>query len=226
MRIKLVFAAFLLPALFSAQELFPVDEDVVIREQEELTPAVVIGRTTKEKYLLRPGAKLLGGQGVISTSLQEGRPNGQELGSVVRVRKPFLVQDILLHVHSNHIPGCVGSVNFYRIEGKRESFVDVLQKPIHFDIAVSDDPQPLDIRPDEPLLLEPGKYFIAFQVVGCDEKALQAFLAKPEADRPFWEMSMDFILHFKSSYRRNVALGEMEPLPVNIGLAVKGVEYL
>lgn len=41
------------------------------------------------------------------------------------------------------------------------------------------------------LLLEPGKYFVAFQIVGYDEHAL----------------------------------GEMKPLPVNIGIVVKGLEY-
>lgn len=163
--------------------------------------------------------------GVISFSLQNGRSEGRELGSVAQVRRPFLLQDILLSVHSNHIPGCVASINIYRIEGKKESFVNVLRKPIYFPVAVSDEPQPLDIQPEESLLLEPGKYFVAFQIVGYDEQALEDFLAKPEAERAFWEMSMDFIIHFKSSYVREVALGEMKPLPVNIGIAVKGLEY-
>ena len=122
------------------------------------------------------------------------------------------MKDILLTVRSNQIPGCVASINIYRIEGKKESFVNVLHKPIYFDVAVSDDPQDFDIHPEETLLLEPGKYFIAFQIVGCNNEALQ-------------EMSMDFNIYLKSSYVREVALGEMEQLPVNIGVAVKGLEY-
>ena len=201
------------------------DDVIIVLHEQELPPAVLIGGDTKEKYLLRPGTKVLGNKGIISFSLQNGRSEGRELGSVAQVRKPFLVQDILLSVHSNHIPGCVASVNIYRIEGKNESFVNVLRKPIYFEVAVSDDPQPFDIQPEETLLLEPGKYFIAFQIVGYDEQALAAFLDKPEEDRKFWEMSMDFIIHFKSSYVREVALGEMKSLPVNIGIAVKGLEY-
>ena len=46
--------------------------------------------------------------------------------------------------------------------------------------------------PEETLLLEPGRYFIAY---------------------------------FKSSYLREAALGRMEHFPVNIGVAVKGLEY-
>lgn len=203
----------------------PADDVVIVLHEQELSPAVFIGGDTKEKYLLRPGTKIVGNMGVISFSLRNGHSEGRELGSVAQVRRPFLVQDILLSVHSNHIPGCVASINIYRIEGKKESFVNVLRKPIYFPVAVTDEPQPLDIQPEESLLLEPGKYFIAFQIVGYDEQALEAFLAKPEADRAFWEMSMDFIIHFKSSYVREVALGEMKAFPVNIGVAVKGLEY-
>ncbi|MBQ9889528.1 MAG: hypothetical protein IJM41_09840, partial [Bacteroidales bacterium] len=100
-----------------------------------------------------------------------------------------------------------------------------LHKPIYFDVAVSNDPQDFDIQPEETLLLEPGRYFIAFQIVGCDNEALQAFHAKKQEERKFWEMSMDFNIYLKSSYVREVALGKMEHLPVNIGVAVKGLEY-
>jgi hypothetical protein len=201
------------------------DDVVVVLREQELPPAISIGGNTKERYLLRPGLNVLGGKGVISTSLQEGRPTGRELGSVAQAKKPFLVKDILLTIHSNHIPGCVAAVNIYRIGEGEESFVNVLHKPIYFDVAVSDDPQAYDIQPEETILLEPGRYFIAFQLVGYDEGAMQAFLAKPEEDRQFWEMSMDFDIYLKNSYLREVALGEMEHLPVNIGVAVKGLEY-
>ena len=202
------------------------EEDVVIvLHEQELPPAVFIGGDTKEKYLLRPGLNVLKNMGVVSTALRSEHPSGRELGSVAQAKKPFLVKDILLTVHSNHIPGCVASINVYRIEGKRESFVNVLHRPIYFDVPVSDKPQGFNISPEETLLLEPGRYFIAFQIVGCDSEALQTFLAKPDEKRKSWEMTMDFPIFLKSSYVREVALGEMEHVPVNIGVAVKGLEY-
>ena len=203
----------------------PSDDVVVVLKEQELPPAVSIGGDTKEKYLLRPGTKVLGNLAVISTTLRNGHPEGRELGSVAQAKKPFLVKDVLLSVRSNHIPGCVASINIYRSEGKNESFVNVLHKPIYFEIAVSDDTQDFDIQPEETLLLEPGRYFIAFQIVGCDEQAWRDFLARPEENRKFWEMSLDFIAYFKSSYLREAALGKMEHFPVNIGVAVKGLEY-
>ena len=203
----------------------PVDDAVIVLHEQELPPAVFIGGNTKEKYLLRPGTNILKNMGVISTALRSEHPSGRELGSIAHAKKPFLVKDILLTVRNNHIPGCVASINVYRIEGKRESFVNVLHRPIYFDVPVSDGPQDFDISPEETLLLEPGRYFIAFQIVGCDDAALQAFLAKPDEERKLWEMTMDFPIFLKSSYFREVALGEMEHVPVNIGVAVKGLEY-
>ena len=203
----------------------PSDDLVVVLREQELPPAVSIGGNTKQKYLLRPGKKVLGNAAIISTSLRNGHSEGRELGSVAQARKPFLVTDILLSVRSNQIPDCIASINIYRVEGKNESYVNVLHKPMYFDIAVSDHPQDFDIRPEETLLLEPGKYFIAFQIVGCNGQALQDFLAKPEEDRKFWEMTMDFIAYFKSSYLRETALGEMKHYPVNIGISVKGMYY-
>ena len=203
----------------------PADDVVIVLHEQELPPAVFIGGDTKEKFLLKPGTNVLKNKGVISTALRSEHLSGRELGSVAQAKKPFLVRNILLTVRSNHIPGCVASINIYRIEGKKVSFVNVLHKPIYFDVPISDTPQDFDIQPEETLLLEPGKYFIAFQSVGCDNEALLAFLAKPQEERKYWEMTMDFNIHLKSSYLRETALGEMKPLPVNIGVAVKGLEY-
>ena len=203
----------------------PAEDVVIVLQEQELPPAVFIGGNTKEKYLLKPGAKVLGNMGIISLALRSEHPSGRELGSVALAKKPFLVKDVFLSIRSNHIPGCVASVNIYRIEGKEESFVNVLHKPLYFDVAVSNEPQHFHLEPEESLLLEPGKYFISFQVVDCDIQALQAFLAKPQEEQQYWEMTMDFDIHLKKSYLREAALGEMKHSPVNIGVAVKGLEY-
>ena len=202
----------------------PVDDLVIVLHEQELPPAVFIGGDGKEKYLLRPGKNLLGKMGAICLSLEDGDFTGKEVGSVAQTKKPFLVQDISLSIQRNRIPGCIASVNIYRIEGKEESFVNVLHKPIYFDVAVADAPRKYDLHPEETLLLEPGRYFIAFQIVGCDEKAMQAFLAKPAEER-LQEMYMTFFIYLKSSYIREAALGGMKHYPVNIGIAVKGLEF-
>ena len=203
----------------------PADDVVIVLQEQELPPAVFIDGKTKEKYLLKPGTKVLKNVGIISLALRNEHPTGREIGSVAQTKKPFLVKDIFLSVHSNHIPSCVASVNIYRVEGKNKSFVNVLHKPIYFDVAVSNEPQHFHLEPEETLLLEPGKYFISFQIVDCDQEALQDFLARPQEEQHSWEMTMDFGIYLKSSFVREAALGEMIYSPVNIGVAVKGLEY-
>ena len=202
-----------------------VDDLVIVLRENELPPAVFIGGNTKEKYLLRPGTNLLGKNALGGLSLSNWSSTGKEVGSIARAKKPFLVQDIMFTVYSCNIPGCVASINIYRIEGKKESFVNVLHKPIYFDVPASDNAQKFNIHPAETLLLEPGQYFIAFQIVGCDEEVMKTYLAKPQEERKFNDLCMYFSLYFKSSYVRQAALGEMEHVPVNIGVAVKGLEY-
>lgn len=190
------------------------DNVVIVLQEQELPPAVFIGGNTREKYLLKPGAKVLANMGIICMALLSEHPTGREIGSVAQARKPFLVKDIFLSIRSNHIPGCVASVNIYRIEGKNESFVNVIHKPLYFNVDVFNEPRHFHLEPEETLLLEPGKYFISFQIVDCDKESPQAFPA-----------TMDFDIHLKSSYLREAALGQMTPTPVNIGVAVKGLEY-
>ena len=201
------------------------DDVVIVLHEQELAPAVFIGGNTKEKYLLRPGTKVFGNGGMLVFEPKTGSTKGVEIGSVAKTKKPFLVQDIRFGIFENSIPDCVVSVNIYRIEGKEEDFINVLQKPIYVNVPESEKPQEFHVQPEEPVLLEPGKYFISFQIVDCDEKALEAWLQTPESERDWSRMRLSTLLYFKSSYVRKAALGQMEHYPVNIGMVVKGLEY-
>ena len=203
----------------------PADDVVITLHENELPPAVFIGGDTKEKYLLRPGTKIFGNGGLIVFEPKTGSTKGVEIGSVATAKKPFLVQDIQFGIWQNSIPDCVVSVNIYRIEGENDEFVNVLQKPIYVDIAESEKPQVFHIRPEETILLEPGRYYISFQIVDCNEKALEEYRQVPESERDWSQMRLSTILYFKSSYTRKAALGKMEHYPVNIGMVVKGLEY-
>ena len=203
----------------------PADDVVVVLHENELPPAVFIGGDTREKYLLRPGSRIFGNGGVLVFEPRTGSTKGVEIGSVAQTKKPFLVQDIQFGIWQNTIPDCVVSVNINRIEGKDEEFINVLQKPIYVNVAESEQPQEFHIQPEETILLEPGKYFISFQIVDCNEKALEEYLQIPESERDWSQMHLTTILYFKSSYTRKAALGKMEHYPVNIGMVVKGLEY-
>ena len=201
----------------------PDDDVVIVLHQNELPPAVAIGGDTREKFLVRPGTGVLGG--VIDFYQPASGIIGGELGSIAKAKKPFLVQDIMFTIQDNYIPGCVASINIYSIEGNPETFVNVLHRPIYVDIAMSDTPQSFDIKPDELILLEPGKYFIGFQIISADEEAIRQHQAKPESERDLCFLHMYAPLYMKSSYHRVSVLGALKPISVNIGMAVKGLEY-
>ncbi len=203
----------------------PADDVVIVMEENELPPAVFIGGDTKEKYLVRPGVKISERIGGADFYRPGGGGKGSELGCIAKVRKPFLIQDIQFTILNNHIPGCVASINVYRIEEDTETFVNVLHKPMYCHIVESDTPRDYDIQPEETLLLEPGKYFIALQIVATDEEAVQRILATPETERNPRALHMATALYFKSSYERYSAMGKMTRIPVNIGMMVTGLEY-
>lgn len=205
----------------------PVDDLIIVLHENELPPAVSIGGNTRERYLVQPGKNVFGNKSSLAFDLSNGG-KGSEMGSIARARRPFLIQDIRLTIQANYAPGCVAAINVYRIEGETETFVNVLHNPIYFDIAVSDSPRNYDIQPDEPILLEPGKYFVAFQIVAVDENAVRRYQEMPESERKrdFTAMQLYTPIHFKGSYVRHAALGKMEHYPVNIGVAVKGLEFL
>ena len=203
----------------------PADDVVIVMEENELPPAVFIGGDTKEKYLVRPGVKISERIGGADFYRPGGGGKGSELGCIAKVRKPFLIQDIQFTILNNYIPGCVASINVYRIEEDTETFVNVLHKPMYCHIVESETPRDYDIQPEETLLLEPGKYFIALQIVATDEEAVQRILATPEAERHPRALHMATALYFKSSYERYSAMGKMIRIPVNIGMMVTGLEY-
>ena len=209
--------------------LYPVSgpgEDVlIVMKDAELPPAVFIGGQPKEKYLVRAGAKLSDSMAVGDFYRPEGGPKGIEIGSIANVRKPFVVKDIFFSIKANYIPGCVASINIYRIEGEPESFVNVLHRPVYFKIAQADTPRYYDVKPDDVILLDPGKYFIAFAIVDCDAGDLREYQSTPASERDPLAMHLFTSIYLKSSYQRDIALGELRRLPVNIGVTVKGLEY-
>ena len=201
-------------------------EDVVIvLHEQELPPAVFIGGDTKEKYLVKPGVKISERIGGADFYRPGGGGKGSELGCIAKVRKPFLIQDIQFTILNNYIPGCVASINVYRIEEDTEDFVNVLHKPMYCHIVESETPRDYDIQPEETILLEPGKYFVALQIVATDDAAVQKILETPESERNPRALHMATALYFKSSYERYSAMGKMMKIPVNIGVSVKGLEY-
>lgn len=181
----------------------PADDVLIVLREQELPPAVSIGGKTKEKYLVNPGMKVNEKIGGADFYRPGGGGKGAELGCIARTKKPFLIRDIQFTILDNHIPGCVASINVYRIEGEPETFVNVLHKPIYVNIIESDTRQSYSIQPEETILLEPGRYFIALQIVATDDEAVRKILDTPESERHPKALHMSTALYFKSSYEQD-----------------------
>ena len=203
----------------------PADDVVVVLREQELTPAVFTGGNAREKYLLRPGMALGEKLAAIDFYRPDSGSKGMEFGSIADTRKPFLIRNIRFSITANYIPGCVASINIYRIEGEPETFTNILHKPVYVSIPMSDDVQDFDVKPEESILLEPGRYFIAYQIVATDEEAVRKYQETPETERNTMDMHMLTRVYLKSSYKRDSAMAELKHLPVNIGISVKGLEY-
>lgn len=202
----------------------PEENLLIVLKDSELPPAVAIGGNPKKKYLLHPGIKLKESLAGMGFDMRAGG-RGSELGSVATTQKPFLVQNIQFTILENYVPGCVAAINIYRIEGEPETFTNILHKPIYFRIPESAKSQNFDIQPGETILLEPGRYFIAFQIVDCDDEAIRRMKEAPGAKRDPKALHLYTAMYLKNSYQRFSPLSGLQPLSINIGVAVKGLEY-
>lgn len=71
--------------------------------------------------------------------------------------------------------------------------------------------QKINVTVDEKIPLEAGRYFVSVMLVDYARHANAGHILFP--------------LYLKSSYIRNGVMDELESIPVNMGLTVKGVEY-
>ena len=193
---------------------FSKDLTVVLSDQE-LAPAVAHSGRVREKYLLKRGVTFLNGQALGVFTPAEGTDQSGELGSAVNVKHPFRIGEISLQTVSNSIAGCVLSFSIYRVSDHDSVFENILTHPIYANIPVSESAQTVTVHPGEDIVLEPGRYFFGIQVVDYDRSAYQA-----KRD------GLAFKIHLQDSYYRETPVAKPVRIPVNVGLTVKGKEYL
>ena len=188
---------------------------------EELDAAVVTDAKRKDKNLDGKGMKL---PGVIMMMNPESV--GQEIGSIIEVKHPFLVKSICFTVKENRMEGCKASIRIYRItdEGNLDNIVTM---PISQDIPKAEKKTTFSIVPQENLELEPGEYYISFALTEISET-----IADKWANAKTWnekeryvnqlEDSMFFPVYVKSSYSRENSDSPLTKWKYNIGMTVIG----
>ncbi len=184
------------------------------QETKELNEFVVIAGKKKHKKLLGTGMKISCG----ATSFTPDK-TGYEVGSIIRTKHPFEIEEIRFDVLANSIEGAILGVEIYSIEN---GFTKRLPQPLLTAIP-NGEKQNIHIIPDSRIILEPGEYFVAIRFVECSENSRKNYA---EGQQNYKEREKILLpLYIKNSYIRNGSSEELEKCKINVGLKVKGIEY-
>ena len=187
---------------------------VYAQETKELNELVVIAGKKKHKKLLGTGIRISGG----ATSLTPDR-TGYEVGSIIKTKHPFEIEEIMFDVLSNSIEGAILGVEIYSIGN---GFTRILPQPLSTKIP-NGEKLNIGITPDNRIILEAGEYFVAIRFVDCSENSKRNCSQEKKNYKELEKML--FPLYIKNSYIRNGCNEELEKCRINIGLKVKGREY-
>ena len=182
--------------------------DTIAQERcDTLDKVTIYSGKKRHKKLLGKGTRIPGG----ATKWTPDKV-GAEVGSVINVRHPFEVEEIQFSTQLNSIDSLKLKVEI-RCTEKLDS--SILEKPIEIDVPKGEK-QKFRIVPEKQLIIEPGVYFFAVQLANCRQSK--------DTDEMQKECIL-FPLYFKASYIRSGKGEELEKIPVNLGVKVKGIEY-
>ena len=191
--------------------------DTIAQERcDTLNSVTIYSGKKKHKKLLGKGTRFPGG-------VTQWTPDkvGAEVGSLINVRHPFEVEEIQFSTQSNSIDSLK-----LRIEIRRTEKLDssILEKPIEIDVPKGEK-QKFRIIPEKQLIIEPGEYFFAVVFADCSDEAKRRRSNNADRDSKTQKESILFPLYFKASYIRSGKGEELEKIPVNLGVKVRGTEY-
>ena len=223
MKVFLILTLCVLSFLASAQEPQIIGGYILDGKDsfEELDAAVVTDSKRLDKNLDGKGMKL---PGVIMMMNPESV--GQEIGSIIEVKHPFLVKSICFTVKENRMEGCKARINIYRLTDSN-NLDNIVTMPIYQEIPRTEKKTTFSIAPEENLELQPGEYYISFALSDISE-AIEAKWVNSKT----WdgkeryvnqlEDCMFFPVYVKSSYSRENSYSPLTKWKYNIGMTVIG----
>ena len=187
-------------------------------DTKPLEEVVVTGSKQKHKTLSNRGTRILG---AISTLT----PNkvGYEVGSALKVKHPFEVEEIEFFIISNSIRDVTLQVAIYR----DSTFTEVLNQPIFVNIPKGNR-QKVVAKPTERILLQPGDYIVSIGLADCNGETQQQWANSDQWDgqthyQMMTKQSLQFPLYFKAGQIRSNPDDAFEKCPTNIGIKVRGI---
>ena len=189
-------------------------------DTKPLEEVVVTGSKQKHKTLSNRGTRILG---AISTLTPD--KVGYEVGSALKVKHPFEVEEIEFFIISNNIKDVTLQVTIYR----DSSFTEVLSQPIFVNIPEGNR-QTIVAIPTERTLLESGDYIVGITFASCDKEPQQQWAHHEQWDgqtryQMMMQHSLQFPLYTKAQQIRSNPDDTFEKCPTNIGLKVRGTLY-
>ena len=188
---------------------------------EELDAAVVTDSKRLDKNLDGKGMKL---PGVIMMMNPESV--GQEIGSIIEVKHPFLVKSICFTVKENRMEGCKASIRIYRMTEDGD-LANIVTMPISQDIPKAEKKTTFSIAPEENLELQPGEYYISFALSDISEAIEAKWVNSKTWDgKERYANQLEDCIYFpvyvKSSYSRKNTDSFLTKWKYNIGMGVRG----
>ena len=188
---------------------------------EELDAAVVTDSKRLDKNLDGKGMKL---PGVIMMMNPESV--GQEIGSIIEVKHPFLVKSICFTVKENRMEGCKARINIYRLTDSN-NLDNIVTMPIYQEIPRTEKKTTFSIAPEENLELQPGEYYISFALSDISEAIEAKWVNSKTWDgKERYANQLEDCIYFpvyvKSSYSRKNTDSPLTKWKYNIGMGVKG----
>ena len=195
--------------------------DTIAQERcDTLNSVTIYSGKKKHKKLLGKGTRFPGG-------VTQWTPDkvGAEVGSLINVKHPFEVEEIIFSTQSNNIDSLMLKIEIRSTDNLDSSIVD---KPIEINIPKGEK-QKFGITPEKQLIIEPGEYFFAVVFADCSDEAKRRRSSNACRDsKQKYKMQKEsilFPLYFKASYIRSGKGEELEKIPVNLGVKVRGTEY-
>ena len=223
MKVFLILTLCVLSFLASAQEPQIIGGYILDGKDsfEELDAAVVTDSKRMEKNLDGKGMKL---PGVIMMMNPESV--GQEIGSIIEVKHPFLVKSICFTVKENRMEGCKARINIYRLTDSNNPD-NIVTMPIYQEIPRTEKKTTFSIAPEENLELQPGEYYISFALSDISEAIEAKWVNSKTWDgKERYANQLEDCIYFpvyvKSSYSRSTAEQPLEKWKYNIGMTARG----
>ena len=224
----------ILAALLGVSSAVAQECAIILKEVSNDSTALIYARALPEAvvYSGKKKSKKLANKGMrVAGTRTAWTPDniGQEIGSVIETDNTFQVQEISFNMMSNGIAGLKLSINIYALDEEKMQYCNVMHTPINIDVPLCSDKKELTVSPTEQLSVAPGRYLVAVKMVDCDASVKEEWSDNNKWDNKkrysMSKQSIHFPLYLKSSYTRKGIADELEKVPVNLGLTVKGVEY-